>query len=124
MPASLPRTIFNWFGVPSTTAGYFCAIGVDDGKCSYGQPADGAFGSAGIGTERAPGYFSMDASIGKKFNITEKSYLDFRAEFFNALNHVSWSPPGRTITDPANFGVITSQVQDPRAIQFGLKYIF
>jgi hypothetical protein len=124
MPASLPRTIFNWFGVPSTTAGYFCAIGVDDGKCSYGQPADGSFGSAGIGTERAPGYFSMDASIGKKFNITEKSYLDFRAEFFNALNHVSWSPPGRTITDPANFGVITSQVQDPRAIQFGLKYIF
>ncbi len=124
MPASLPRTIFNWFGVPSTTAGYFCAIGVDDGKCSYGQPADGAFGSAGIGTERAPGYFSMDASIGKKFNITEKSYLDFRAEFFNALNHVSWAPPGRTITDPANFGVITSQVQDPRNIQFGLKYIF
>jgi len=66
----------------------------------------------------------MDASIGKKFNITEKSYLDFRAEFFNALNHVSWAPPGRTITDPANFGVITSQVQDPRNIQFGLKYIF
>ena len=29
-----------------------------------------------------------------------------------------------TITDTANFGVITDQVQNPRNIQFGLKYIF
>jgi hypothetical protein len=124
LTGSLPQTVYNWFGVPATTAGYFCPIGVDNGKCAYGQPADGQYGSAGIGTERAPGYFSMDASIGKKFYISERNYLDFRAEFFNALNHVSWAPPGRTITDTANFGVITSQVQDPRNIQFGLKYIF
>jgi len=82
------------------------------------------FGNGGIGTERGPSYFSMDGSIGKKFHVTERQYVDFRAEFFNMFNHVSWGPPGRSISDVANFGVITGQVQAPRNIQFGLKYIF
>lgn len=122
--STLDRTVNNWFGIPATSSGFFCAAGVDDGKCAYGQPANGVFGNSGIGTEVAPGYFSLDGSVGKKFYVREKQYLDFRAEFFNALNHVSWSPPGRSITDPANFGVITNQIQNPRTIQFGLKYIF
>jgi hypothetical protein len=124
------QTIDNWFSLPfdstnpAVRAGVFCGIGVDNGTCAYGQAANGQFGNAGIGTERGPTYFSMDGSIGKKFNITEKQYVDFRAEFFNMFNHVSWGPPGRSISDSANFGVITSQVQSPRNIQFGLKYIF
>ncbi len=108
---------------PPATA-FFCAGGVNNGTCAYGQPADGSFGNSGIGTERAPSYFSTDFSVGKKFNITEKQYVDFRAEFFNAFNHVSWGAPGRSIGTPASFGAITSQVQAPRNIQFGLKYIF
>jgi hypothetical protein len=40
------------------------------------------------------------------------------------FNHASWGPPGRDITSPASFGQITSQVQNPRNIQFGLKYRF
>ena len=61
--------------------------GVDNGTCSYGLPALGQFGSAGVGTERAPRFFNLDASIGKKFYVTESQYLDFRAEFFNTLNY-------------------------------------
>jgi hypothetical protein len=118
------RTIDNYFGLPADRTGLFCAAGVDDGKCAYGQPADGQFGSSGIGTERGPSFFNLDFSIGKKFNITEQHYLDFRAEFFNALNHVSWVPPGLNINTPATFGAIGSQVQSPRNIQFGLKYYF
>ena len=45
-------------------------------------------------------------------------------EMFNAFNHASFGPPQRNINDPANFGAITGQVQNPRNIQFGLKYIF
>jgi len=63
-------------------------------------------------------------SIGKRFSVTERQYFDFRAEFFNALNHVSFGPPGRDISTPSSFGQITGQVQAPRNIQFGLKYHF
>jgi hypothetical protein len=118
------QTVDNFFGLPADRTGLFCAAGVDDGRCAYGQPADGQFGSAGIGTERGPSFFNFDFSIGKKFHVTERQYLDFRAEFFNALNHVSWVPPGLNINNPATFGAIGGQVQDPRNIQFGLKYYF
>ena len=118
------RTIDNYFGLPTDRTNIFCAGGVDDGKCAYGQPADGFFGNSGIGTERGPSFFNFDTSIGKKFKVTERQYLDFRVEFFNALNHVSWTPPSRSITAPATFGTVGGQVQDPRNIQFGLKYYF
>ena len=64
------RTVDRWFGdVTGTT---FCAAGVNNGTCAYGVPALGEFGSAGVGTERAPGFFNLDSSIGKNFAITER----------------------------------------------------
>ncbi len=119
-------SIDNFYGLPTDTASrttFFCPAGVITG-CAYGQPSDGFFGNTGIGTERGPSYFSLDFSIGKKFTVTERQYVDFRAEFFNGLNHVSWGAPGRNIASPAGFGTIGSQVQAPRNIQFGLKYYF
>jgi carboxypeptidase family protein len=117
------QTIDRFFG--PVDASTFCTQnGVDNGSCAYGLPALGQFGSSGVGTERAPSFFNLDGSIGKKFNVTEKNYLDFRTEFFNMLNHVSWGPPGRDITSPTAFGQITSQIGGARAIQFGLKYYF
>ncbi len=118
------RTVDNWFGLPANRIGIFCAAGVDNGQCAYGQPADGQFGNAGIGTEEGPGFFNLDFMVGKQFPITEKRYLDFRAEFFNILNTVSWAPPGLNINNPNTFGQIGAQVQDPRRIQFGLKFYF
>lgn len=109
---------------PATKSNVFCAAGVYDGKCAFGTPGVGSFGSGGVGTLRAPTFFNLDASVGKKFYLTEKHYLDFRMEMFNMLNHASFGPPQRNINDPANFGAITSQVQNPRNIQFGLKYMF
>jgi len=116
------RTVDRWFG--DVTAASFCAAGVDNGTCAYGIPALGNFGSAGVGTERAPGFFNLDTSIGKRFNITERQRIEFRAEMFNVLNYVSWGAPGRDITAPASFGQITGQIGAPRNIQFGLKYAF
>jgi len=116
------RTVDRWFG--DVTASSFCTAGVDNGTCAYGIPALGEFGSAGVGTERAPGFFNLDTSIGKRFNITERHRLDFRAELFNVLNFVSWGAPGRDITAPASFGAIGGQINSPRNIQFGLKYQF
>jgi hypothetical protein len=116
------QTVDRFYGpVDSTT---FCTTGVDNGTCAYGVPAYGSFGNAGVGTERAPSYFNMDLSIGKKFHVSESNYIDFRAEFFNAFNHVSFGPPGRDITSLGSFGQITSQITPARNVQFGLKYYF
>ena len=102
----------------------FCAAGVNNGTCAYGVPALGEFGNSGVGTERAPGFFNLDSSIGKKFNITERQRIEFRAELFNILNSVSWGPPGRDITTPASLRRDHQPGQLPRNIQFGLKYAF
>ncbi|MBL0157540.1 MAG: TonB-dependent receptor [Bryobacterales bacterium] len=119
-------SIDNYFGLPTDTASraaVFCTAGNSSG-CAYGTPSDGFFGNSGIGTERGPSFFNMDYSIGKKFNVTERQYIDFRMEAFNGLNHVSWGAPGRSIAAPASFGVVGSQVAAARNIQFGLKYYF
>ena len=63
------------------------------GNVAFSAPALGTFGSAGVGTVRAPGYFNWDLGVGKKFNVTESHYIDFRAEFFNFTNTPSFSPP-------------------------------
>ncbi len=116
------QTVDRFFGPIDATT--FCAAGVDNSTCAYGIPAVGSFGNGGVGTERMPSYFNLDTSIGKKFKLTETRNIDFRAEFFNLANHVSFGPPGRDITAVGSFGQITSQVTAPRTIQFGLKYIF
>ncbi len=51
--------IDNFFGLPTDTAArtsFFCPAGVDDGKCPYGNPGDGLFGTASIGTEQGPSF--------------------------------------------------------------------
>jgi hypothetical protein len=113
------QTVDNWFG----TGNVFCAAGVFDPACAYGDPAPGQFGTSGIGTERAPNFRNWDLSIAKQFRITESQSFDFRAEFFNVLNLVNWGPPGATI-NTATFGQITSQIGNPRNIQFSFKYRF
>ncbi len=114
------QSVDNWFGTGNT----FCAAGVDDGKCAYGNAAPGQFGNASIATEQAPSFFDFDAAAGKRFKIDERRSLDFRAEFFNLLNHASFGPPGRSLATPATFGLITTQTTPPRNIQFGLKFYF
>jgi hypothetical protein len=114
------RSVDAWFGTGVT----FCAAGVDDGKCAYGDPVPGVFGNGGVGTERAPSFFNLDLSIGKRFPLAEKRYVEFRSEFFNALNSVALGPPGRLTSSPGTFGAITSQVNAPRNIQFVLKLFF
>ena len=67
---------------------------------------------------------NLDLSFGKKIPVTEHKYLDFRADLFNILNHPNFGPPGATISSPASFGVITTQIGGPRTIQMALKYYF
>ena len=83
------------------------------------------FGNAGIGIVRGPDQSDLDLSIMKRFSVPawESARLEFRADFFNALNHPSFSNPSLTATQ-ATFGDILSESVNPRVIQFALKLNF
>ncbi|HMX30089.1 MAG TPA: hypothetical protein PKC13_31185, partial [Blastocatellia bacterium] len=100
----------------------FCPSGVTS---SFSLPDLGTFGSTGVGTVYAPGFFNWDTTIGKKFYISESKYFDFRAEFFNFTNHPSFAAPDRSWTAVSTtFGQITGVVSPPRNLEFALKFHF
>ena len=63
-----------------------------------------------------------DASVSRVFSIRESHQIELRAEAFNVPNAVRPSNPNTALTN-VNFGKITS-VQEPRIMQFALKYVF
>jgi hypothetical protein len=80
---------------------------------------------------RAPGFHNEDFSLVKKTRITEKTGLQFRADFFNLFNWHMFTPTGYFIgqafdTDLASptFGNWNGSVSFPRSIQFGLQFLF
>ncbi len=116
------RSINNWWGTDASVAN--CVThGVDDGTCAYGVPADNSFGTASVGSERAPGYEQIDSSAFKDFHITEGQTVGFRADFFNLFNIASYGNPDNGVTD-SNFGQISSVRSPPRQIQLSLHYNF
>ena len=82
-----------------------------------------AFGNSGVGILRGPGVSNIDFNLSKEFRITERQNVQFRAEFFNALNHANFSVPGINISS-AGFGQIIQTSTESRIIQFALKYRF
>jgi hypothetical protein len=76
------------------------------------------------GDLRVFGMRNEDISVLKSFVLHERHRLQFRAEFFNIFNKVVFGGPSASVTSPASFGKISSQANEPRHIQFGLKYLF
>jgi hypothetical protein len=115
------RSAKNWFGTdPSATP----CNGVDNGVCAYGTEIPNTFGTASIGSERAPGYTQVDASAFKEFRITEGQSLGFRADAFNVFNIANYSNPGNNIQNVSTFGQITTVRGQERRIQLALHYTF
>jgi hypothetical protein len=81
------------------------------------------YGNAARNTVTGPGIVDFDASVNKKFTVSESTYVEFRTEVFNLPNHPIWNPPGRQLRQP-DYGVITSTRIDSRQIQFALKVVF
>ncbi|HYM09888.1 MAG TPA: TonB-dependent receptor [Bryobacterales bacterium] len=84
--------------------------------------APGTFGNVGRNILQGPGTFNLDFSIQKLFSIRENWKLQYRAEFFNGLNHTLLNNPSTTVTS-ASFGRITG-ARDPRILQMALKLRF
>jgi hypothetical protein len=91
----------------------------------FSQPDPFTFGNTGrlLPDVREPGISNFDFSTQKNFALTERIRLQFRGELFNIFNTPQFGRPGTTFGNP-QFGVISSQANSPRQIQFGLKLLF
>jgi hypothetical protein len=96
----------------------------------YIVPVTGTYGNAGRDSLVGPGLAQFDASLKKNTPLTERTSLQFRAEFFNVLNHTNFGTPNEVVysaagtTPSPTAGVITSTSSTSRQIQFGLKLLF
>ena len=70
-----------------------------------------------------PGSIRIDMGLTRSFRLTERQTMEFRAEAFNLPNHVNLNNPASLVLTNPLFGVITT-VQDPRILQFAVKYSF
>lgn len=107
---------------------------------AFSAPAYGTVGNVGRDTLTGPGYSDWDASLLKSTKLTEQVRVQFRAEFFNILNHTNLQVPNAVVytTGPTQgttanqtaavvanptAGVITSAATS-RQIQLGVKVLF
>ncbi len=90
---------------------------------AFTTPAAFTWGTLGRNTLRGPSIGNVDLSAAKKFLFSETRRLEFRAEFFNALNHPQFSLPGSTI-GVGGVGTITATQRANRQIQFALRFAF
>jgi len=72
---------------------------------------------------RGPALFNWDVSVFKAFSIQERIKAQFRAEALNATNTPYFGNPNTTLTNN-QFGVIGSQINNPRLVQLGARVTF
>jgi hypothetical protein len=93
----------------------------------FRQAAPYTFGSAPrtLPDARWHGTNNIDLGLFKnnRFGSDGRYNLQFRSEFFNAANRVKFGVAGMFLGN-SNFGVISSQANQPRQIQLALKFIF
>jgi Carboxypeptidase regulatory-like domain len=91
------------------------------------QPLPGTYGNVGRNTLPGPALVETDVSAAKKFSLSERRAVQFRAEFFNVFNHTNFNTPNPVVYAAATggpsptAGIITSTATTSRQVQFGLK---
>src|SRR5450432_518313 len=110
-PNSGPKTVAAWLN-----AAAFAQV-IPDPNSPVQQ-----FGTAGRNIGVGPRYANWDFSIFKNFRVTESKDIQFRAEFFNILNHPNFRLPDSDISSPT-FNQIQAALP-PRVVQLALKFQF
>jgi hypothetical protein len=95
-------------------------------RAAFTEPAPFTFGNAASVLPNARNFnlFNEDFGLMKRTFITESKFLEFRFEMFNAFTRVRFGGPATNLSDPFNFGKVTSQANPPRTAQGALKFIF
>ena len=106
---------------------------------AFSLPANGTWGNLGRYIANGPNMFEIDNSLQKRFRVTERLALNFRAAAYNLFNHPVYSLPSAKIgaltgNPPAvssSFGLITSIINGgavgtgaPRRIEFMFRAEF
>ncbi|HEY2858610.1 MAG TPA: carboxypeptidase-like regulatory domain-containing protein [Terracidiphilus sp.] len=103
---------------------------------AFAPPDTGTYGNVSRDSLVGPGSSELDVSASKTAHLTERLGLQFRAEFFNVLNHTNFTTPNPVVYSavPADAqytldvaptaGVITGTSSTSRQIQFGAKLQF
>jgi hypothetical protein len=98
---------------------------------AFAKAPAGELGTAPRAPVYGPRFVNTDFSIIKDFPLPREAMnLQFRAEFFNLLNHAQFFLNGfsdtgeQDISTPSSFGVINNTVNNPRLIQFALRLNF
>jgi len=101
------------------------------GTTTGGSPIYTLLGNSGRNPLTGPGLVNLDFSLFKNTQLWERGKLQFRAEFFNVLNHTNFAPPldNNTLFNPdgsavGSAGGIDATQTTSRQIQFGLKLMF
>jgi hypothetical protein len=85
--------------------------------------APGVFGNTGRNALTGPGATNFDFILAKQFAMPwEGHLLQFRFESFNLTNTAHFGQPASGLRGPATATI--NQADDPRRIQFALKYAF
>jgi hypothetical protein len=92
---------------------------------AFSQPAPFTFGdvNATLPDIRNDGVRNFDLSLFKVFRPAERMSVQFRVEALNAFNTPRFGSPNTTLNSTA-FGVISTQANSPRQLQFGLKLLW
>ncbi|MDR3411621.1 MAG: hypothetical protein P4L87_11885, partial [Formivibrio sp.] len=108
------------YGTAATTT---CVSYLD--PTAFTKPANDTFGNVRKDSFVGPRYVQWDSSLTRDFPIRERTKFQFRAEYFNLLNHTNLGTPTLSQTS-ATFGRITSgsSASSPRIAQLSLKLVF
>jgi hypothetical protein len=97
---------------------------------AFVQPLPGTYGNVGRNVLTGPSLVETDLSLAKRFSISERVGLQFRAELFNIINHANLNTPNPVVYAAATggpsptAGVITSTATTSRQVQLGLKLLW
>jgi hypothetical protein len=89
--------------------------------------------TGGVGVFRGLPYWNVDVRLVKDIHITERTNLQFQYVVTNLFNHPVFSDPtggdaqtglGPDTNDPGSFGVVNTQGNNPRQMQFGIRFTF
>src|SRR5690242_5964407 len=89
---------------------------------AFARPAPGQLGTLGKGAVRGTPISTVDFSVAKNWRFQERYGVQFRAEFFNLLNHTNFVGFDTDIRN-VSFGTLNA-AQAPREIQLGVKFTF